>query len=256
MKIDKKPLLTVVCLLLLVVSTVFVTLAWLTDTNNVITNTFTVGDISISLTETPVDADGNATTGARVTENTYKLFPGKEYDKDPTIFLSESSEECYLFIKVDNQLGDVLDTADLAQQLTQNGWTLVDGESNIYQYRTTASGGDQVVIIETIKIVESATDADLQAVSDKQLVINAYAIQAEGFDTSAEAWSVLSEELGYDSGSGEQEDESSTSSEIIPDDDDTGYYPTPEEPTRVPDDDDLGETTTSSGSIIDPDDDF
>lgn len=195
MKINKKNLLIVACALLLVVVTVFATIAWLVDTDNEISNTITIGNISISLSEAPVDADGKATSGTRVTENTYKLFPGKEYDKDPTVFVDAKSEESYLFVKVDNQLGNVIDTADLSQQLTSNGWTLVAGESNIYQYRTTVDGGDEAIAFDTFKVVGTATEADLQAVSDKKIMVYAYAIQAEGFDTSAEAWAELSEEI-------------------------------------------------------------
>ena len=46
------------------------TLAWLTAKTDTVTNTFTVGDINIDLTETTTD---------------YKLVPGNTIAKDPTV---------------------------------------------------------------------------------------------------------------------------------------------------------------------------
>ena len=65
--------------LLLVSLTVGVTLAYLTDTDEV-DNTFTVGNVEITLDEASIGADGDATTGDRVKKNEYHLLPGH---KDP-----------------------------------------------------------------------------------------------------------------------------------------------------------------------------
>ena len=98
----KKLLITlsvVACALLLVVGSIAGTIAYLTSTATV-TNTFTVGNVTITLNEAPVDANGKATTGDRVTNNNYHIIPDGEYDKDPLITLAANSDSCYLFVKV------------------------------------------------------------------------------------------------------------------------------------------------------------
>jgi len=96
--------------LLLVSVTVGATLAYLTDMDAV-TNTFTVGKVDISMDEARVDEYGQAIDAEndRVQSNTYHLIPGQTYDKDPTIYVTEDSEDCWLFVKVVNPLADIED---------------------------------------------------------------------------------------------------------------------------------------------------
>jgi len=68
MKTKSKALLLALCAVLLVAASVLGTMAYLTSRAEV-TNTFTVGSVSITLDEAPVDENGEATTGTRVTEN-------------------------------------------------------------------------------------------------------------------------------------------------------------------------------------------
>lgn len=106
MKTRTKALLLALSAVLLVVSTVFSTLAYLKATSDVATNTFTVGNVQISLDEAkvneygvPVDANGNEVALAdapRQLENTYRLLPGRTYTKDPTVTVTKNSENCYV----------------------------------------------------------------------------------------------------------------------------------------------------------------
>lgn len=76
------------------------TVAYLTSTANV-KNTFTVGSVNIKLDEAKVTPDGKAVTPAeRVTANDYKLMPGHEYTKDPTVTVLKGSEKSYVRMKV------------------------------------------------------------------------------------------------------------------------------------------------------------
>ena len=98
------------------------TIAYLTD-KEAVTNTFTVGNVKIKLTETavneagvPVNADGvtkedykgNEPWEAAVIEandsppvgNKYKLIPGMSYTKDPAVTLLEGSEKSYVRMRV------------------------------------------------------------------------------------------------------------------------------------------------------------
>ena len=100
MKTKSKALLLTLCAALLVAASVLGTMAYLTDTEEVV-NTFTVGKVDIKLDEAKVDTDGTAVTPAeRVTQNSYKLLPGHTYTKDPTVTVEEGSESAYIRLKV------------------------------------------------------------------------------------------------------------------------------------------------------------
>ncbi|MBD8987688.1 MAG: hypothetical protein EGR01_01540 [Clostridiales bacterium] len=95
-----KPLLTLCCALLLVAAGVFGTLAYLTGTDTV-NNTFTVGNVQITLDEAKVTTDGTPVEGAdRVKANEYHLLPGHTYTKDPTVTVEEGSDLSYVRMKV------------------------------------------------------------------------------------------------------------------------------------------------------------
>lgn len=71
------------CAVLLVCVSIGATVAYLTSQSTV-TNTFTVGNVAITMDETKVSEDGAAVANAdRVTSNAYKLLPGHTYTKDP-----------------------------------------------------------------------------------------------------------------------------------------------------------------------------
>lgn len=183
-----KALTMALCAVLLVVTTVFATMAFLTSQDSV-TNTFTYGKVEITLDEADVKTDGTYEKDAtvRVDANKYKLIPGHTYIKDPTVHVGSSSEDCWLFVKVENGLAGAEAEGDttIAAQMADNNWTLVDEGSDIYAYKSKVSADDNVVVFNSFKIAGDAVVADYEA---KQIVVTAYAIQADGFETAAEAW--------------------------------------------------------------------
>lgn len=76
------------------------TLAWLMDTTDTVTNTFTVGNVDIKLTETPYDVKNETYASASVEgqDNIYPAIPGATYKKDPVVTVVKNSEDCYLFV--------------------------------------------------------------------------------------------------------------------------------------------------------------
>ena len=91
MKSKKKVFMTVLCAAALVVASVLGTMAFLTSKDKV-NNTFTVGNVAITLDEAKVTDAGNPVEGAdRVKANIYKLIPGHEYTKDPTVHVTANS---------------------------------------------------------------------------------------------------------------------------------------------------------------------
>ena len=186
MKTKTKALALALCAVLLVVSTVFVTMAYLTSKTDVVTNTFTVGKVTITLDEANVDLMGVKDGDARVKANEYKLIPGHTYIKDPTIHVAGDSENCRLFVKVENGLEDIIDAETIGTQMSKNGWSLVDGETNIYAYSEIATAETRdYKVFNNFKI---KGEAAVDSYNNKNITIQAYAIQADGFATAADAW--------------------------------------------------------------------
>lgn len=195
MRTKTKALVLALCTVLLVVTTVFVTIAFLTSEDSV-QNTFTVGEVTISLDELDVDNDDVLTDNKEYTKdgittirdkaNEYKLIPGKTYTKDPTIHVGANSEPCYLFVKVENGLvnAEADGNTTIAAQMTANGWSLVDGETNIYVYKQIVTKNTDVVVFSNFTIDGETAVANFK---DAKINVTAYAIQAEGFENTATA---------------------------------------------------------------------
>ncbi len=182
----RRVLMLAVCAVMLVCLSVGATLAYLTSQDSV-TNTFTVGKVAITLDETDVDVYGVKDGENRVKANTYKLIPGHSYIKDPTIHVAADSENCWLFVKVENGISGIEADTTIAAQLTANGWTAIAEGSNVYYHAIVESSKSvtDVPVFETFKI---AGDADVAQYEGETVTITAYAVQADGFATAAAAW--------------------------------------------------------------------
>ena len=198
MKKTRKILLMAACAVLLVCISVGATVAYLTSTDSV-TNTFTVGKVAITLDEAKVDTDGNAITPAvRVKENTYKLMPGHEYTKDPTVHVAADSENSYIFVKVENGIAAYeAETVEggyktIADQIVANNWTALTGVENVYyNVYTQAATATDLVVFGNFKIADNADDeSGWSAVTTEntKVTITAYAVQKDGFTDAKAAW--------------------------------------------------------------------
>lgn len=183
----KKAIVLVLCAVLLCGVSVFSTLAYLTSTDKV-ENTFTVGNVKITLDEAKVKADGTADGNERVKANEYKLIPGKSYTKDPTVHVDANSEDCWVFVKVVNEIAGIEADTTVAAQMSTNGWTAVEGAKNVYVYREIANANDDIVVFKNFKIKGNVDSEALATYANKTIVVTAYAVQAEGFATAEAAW--------------------------------------------------------------------
>lgn len=194
MKKTSKALLLSLCAVVLVTASVLGTMAYLTDNDQVV-NTFTVGNVAITLDETDVD---NSTPGEgdRDKANTYKLLPGHEYVKDPIVHVGADSEDCYLFVKVENEIAAIEDASkSVESQMIVADWTVVDDDKGIYVYGTTAApsvvnSGANVPVFENFTVSGTVDNATLAGYANKTITVTAYAIQADGFTgkTASEIW--------------------------------------------------------------------
>lgn len=179
MKNTKKLIVAIAALSILLCCAVGGTLAYLRDKTNTVTNTFTYGDINITLTESD-DLD-------------LKMIPGKTIAKDPIVTVKANSEECYLFVKIDatEKLSDYL-SYELA-----DGWIELSSGSGVY-YRIVASAttdatfpilkNNQVTVKTTVtKEMMEAVKANAKLV---ELSFTAYAVQKENVADVSTAWGI------------------------------------------------------------------
>ena len=182
MKKTKNALLLALCAVLLVGATIAGTVAYLTSTTVEVKNTFTAGNVAISLDEAPVDLYGEVVEGDRRIANQYKLIPGHTYTKDPTIHVVAGSEECWVFAKLEDGLGDdstiTIDTEKWEKMNTADG-------SVVYGYKTKLTAGQDAILFSEFTFGQKADPEDYKNAS---ITIIGYAVQADGFGTVAEAW--------------------------------------------------------------------
>lgn len=192
-----KVLLTLACAVLLVAASVMGTLAYLTSQDEVV-NSFMVGEaVAITLDEAKTNELGVADTSVeRVKTNTYKLMPGHNYTKDPTVHVT--GEECYVFVTVTNGISGIEAEGNttIAAQMAANSWKAVDESKGLYIYatgedaKTVVSKTTDLPVFSSFTVKDDADHATLEAVEKATITINAYAVQKDGFEgkTPAEIW--------------------------------------------------------------------
>ena len=170
------------------------TFAWLTAKSDTVTNTFTYGDINITLEEKTGDF--------------YKIIPGVDIGKDPKVTVKAGSEACWLFVKVEEENwpefadGEGENAVRKVNYDIADGWTKGDGTNipaNVY-YRevaaNAANAADQefpVLKGNKITVSDTLTKIDISGIltTKPKLSITAYAIQKDGMGTAAKAWAAI-----------------------------------------------------------------
>lgn len=170
----KRILLTGLLVVLVAALSVGITLAYLTSEDSA-NNTFTIGNVSIDLTEPNWDA-----TGAAEAEDAY---PGEPLAKDPTV-TNNGANPCFVRISVTNldQFGEnnmITYRTDYVTGALGTDWVLhTDG----YYYYTKVLAVDETTdalfdqIVMPFGITNSATAQDI--------VVTAQAVQAQGARSS------------------------------------------------------------------------
>jgi len=172
----------VLCLVLVLGLTIGGTIAFLTDKTETLTNTFTVGDISITLTETTTD---------------YKIVPGGESAKDPVITVKSGSEKCYVYALVENNLvveGTVVGTPNI----DTTKWTAVgtNGTKTLYRYNEVvdaASADQELAVFTKVSYANTLTAEQVATLANKTILVSGYAHQKDNTDqatadTAAKTW--------------------------------------------------------------------
>ena len=168
------------------------TVAWLTAKTDPVVNTFTYGDINITLTEN------------KPANQQAKIIPGVDIEKDPKVTVNTNSEACWLFVKVEEEGTFV---ANKVTYSIADGWTQGDGTNipaNVYYRQVTAAttdtsfnilAGDATYPHGVVKVSENLTKAEVNAITAENqptLTFTAYAVQKDGISTAADAWAKVS----------------------------------------------------------------
>lgn len=198
--LNMKPIAMLLAIGLLVGSAIGGTLAWLTSTPDPVTNTFTVGNIEIDLTETYDD---------------FKMVPGCTINKDPVVTVEAGSEDAWVFVEVVKSSNYNY----FLEHEIATGWTLLetsqDKLTSVYyrEYEGSNEASYDVLKDKKVHVLETVTKEMMDALLVKEngefklddngnyvydatmvpkLTFTAYAIQKAGFETAADAWEEVS----------------------------------------------------------------
>ncbi len=179
----KKTFVLVLALVLAVSCVVGGTLAYLFDTSETVTNTFTVGDINISLAETVA--------------NEFKIIPGATDAKDPVLTVKKGSEKCYVYVTIENTV-KIDGTVVAVPNLNASDWILVKTESDktLYRYKDVvdAMNADvELSVFTSVKYSDTIRKEDIAALTDTKIELKGYAHQSQEVDqdvadAAATAW--------------------------------------------------------------------
>ena len=196
------------CVTLVALAAIGATFAYLTDSKTV-DNTFTMGNVKITLDETNV----NDPEGARVTSNAYNVYPGAVVTKDPIVH-NTGKNAAYIraTVNVSNWMNlcaayypesgfeftkpGYEKSLELLVGTLGEGWSVVGVEAGdtftigqfdakfILKYDgALASGADTTAMFQTVTIPAGIDNASADAGSFSSVKVVAQAIQADGFDT-------------------------------------------------------------------------
>lgn len=187
------------CVALVAIAIVGASLAYFTDTKTA-TNTFTMGDVKITLDETSVANP----TGPRVTSNTYNTYPGAVVTKDPIVHNTGSNaayiratvkvegwvttcKDCYKFEGAD--YANTLERYLVAEGALGDGWSVesatVDANNGkdvtfVLRYdRELAVGAETAPMFRQVQVPTGLENGQTLGT----ITVTAQAIQADGFDT-------------------------------------------------------------------------
>lgn len=194
----KNIIFTVVAVALVAVLAIGATAAYMTDGEEVV-NTFTVGDLDITLYEPEWD---DTTDGK-------EMEPGYEAEKDPTVKAIDGKSYMRLtveFVETDDNDMTADRVAKIMETINYNGAVGVNADFTkdttrstdtkyVYNYNGEFVEGDEVVLFDTVKIPTEWNQNDLAELGTYKLVIRAEAIQSYSFDTAEDAYTALDAEI-------------------------------------------------------------
>lgn len=163
----RKMLVVVAALTLILGMAIGGTVAWLQDSSEQVTNTFTASAIDVSLAET-VPANKTA-----------QMIPGATIKKDPKVTVDNADVDAWVFVKI-------TESANLNSFISYkiaDGWTRVTGVENVY-YRHVGKGDAtktfSVLKDDQVKVLTTVKKEDMTGTfTNPTMAFDAYVIQSE-----------------------------------------------------------------------------
>lgn len=183
---------TLLAIALLIGGVVGGTIAYLVAQTNTVTNTFTVGNITIDLTET-INGTKTSAKETAVTNSNFKIVPGATQTKDPVITVEKGSEKCYVYALVDNTM-KIGDYVVVTTNMSTTDWEVVQtsGTKTLYRYKgANATNGvvdassaavDCTVFTQITYNAEKITETNISDLATKNIIIDAFAHQSDNTD--------------------------------------------------------------------------
>lgn len=203
----KKNKIIVASAIMLLVFIVGGALALFTDTETK-TNTFTVGDVEISLDEphwVTTDSDSNG-----VPDAAEGLMPGDSIAKDPVI-TNTGTNDAYVFAKVEIPCTSDTPAEEIFTYTTNSGWYLMtDGActsgtaTKVYAYGTssgmtslppTSGSNSTATLFDNIALNSTINGSETGLSGNKNVVVTGYAVQTTGLGnatTPSDIWTAAS----------------------------------------------------------------
>lgn len=179
--VGMKTFVAMLALVLVIGCAVGGTVAWLTAQTGPVVNTFTYGDINITLDET--------------TGDDYKIIPGVDIEKDPKVIVKANSEACWLFVKVEEENWPTFTESDGTRKVKYgivDGWTALTGETGVYYREVGAATADtffDVLAGNVVTVSENLTKTEVSGITTQpKLTFTAYAVQKDGIADAGTAW--------------------------------------------------------------------
>jgi len=176
--LNMKPLAVLLALTLLVGCAIGGTIAWLTANTGAVENTFTVGDINITIAETDVDEDGSTL------KNAYKIVPGGSADKDQTITVVKKSEDCYVYAYVENNVQLNNGTTVATLDINTTNWVKVGESDNktVYRYKAVVAYNETqdqpLPVFSKVTYADTITKGNIAELTNDQIIVKGYAHQS------------------------------------------------------------------------------
>ena len=193
----KKEKIIVAAVILLLVFVVGGAAAFFTDTESV-TNTFTIGDVDITLTEPDWDDTDHNNNG--VPDAAEGRTPGQVIAKDPTI-TNVGTNDAYVFAKVVAACTGEVSPAvpkEIFTYTTNTGWYLMTDSNTcsngtitkIYAYGSNAAmtrlaKNGTATLFDEVTINTAITGDEVGLSGNKNIVVTGYAIQADGINATS-----------------------------------------------------------------------
>ena len=180
LKSKKRIVIAILSLVLIITAFGGATYALLMSLAGTVENTFTIGNVDITLTET--------------TGNRYELIPGTVIEKDPHITVVGGSEDCWLYFSVATSEN----FNDHLSYKIEDGWYALEGYDGVY-YRECARANKNMtyylIYDNEIAVSDALTEEQMAAITRAPTItFKAYAIQREQVLTAKEGFDMLVKE--------------------------------------------------------------